>query len=119
MDIKSIGGIRIVKVDLRFDSHSAKDIEQALTVLIDEDVQTIICDFSETDYISSAGLRVLLLVAKKMKKLGNNLALCSLKPFVKEVFDIAGFTTLFQIYESEAEALKAFDPEEQALRSFE
>lgn len=68
----------------------------------------IILDLNSLDYISSAGLRVMLNVAKAIQSQGGMLALLSLTDQVKEVFDISGFSTIFNIYNSLSEAKSAF-----------
>ena len=107
MDIKDIDNINVVKIVSRFDAYTAKEVEAALNELIDEGCRTILCDFSETEYISSAGLRVLLATGKRLKKTDGKIALCSLQANVREVFDTAGFSALFDIYSTEKEALEA------------
>ncbi|MCX6349177.1 MAG: STAS domain-containing protein [Candidatus Aureabacteria bacterium] len=89
----------------RFDAYSARDVETALKGLIDGGAQKIVCDFSGTEYISSAGLRVLLSAAKILRKSGGKIVLAGMKPYVREVFETAGFTQLFPIFESEEKAL--------------
>ena len=107
MNIKDVGNIKVVRIVSRFDAYTAKEVEAALNELIDEGCRTILCDFSETEYISSAGLRVLLAAGKRLKKNGGMIALCSLQANVREVFDTAGFSALFDIYQTEKEALEA------------
>lgn len=60
------------------------------------------------DYISSAGLRVLLMAAKKTAKLKGKVVLAALCANVKEVFDIAGFTSIFTITDTQEEAIRVF-----------
>lgn len=67
-----------------------------------------ILDFNRLDYISSAGLKVLLMAAKKTSGIGGKLALSSLKEHVKEVFDIAGFTAIFPICSTREDATRLF-----------
>ena len=105
MQTKKEDGILIVIMVPRFDAYSAKEVEADLNEAIDNGADKILCDFSETEYISSAGLRVLLATAKKLKKVGGSICLSALKPYVSEVFETAGFTPLFNIYDSEKEAL--------------
>ncbi|MDP8214513.1 MAG: STAS domain-containing protein [Candidatus Euphemobacter frigidus] len=105
METKKSDGILVVKMVPRFDAYSAKEVEADLNESIENGTDKILCDFSETEYISSAGLRVLLATAKKLKKSGGEIVLSSLKPYVNEVFETAGFTPLFNIYASEKEAL--------------
>ena len=63
-------------------------------------------NFENLEYISSAGLRVVLVIAKKLKPVNGQMLISNLKGVVKEVFEISGFTSLLQIYETEEEALK-------------
>jgi len=58
------------------------------------------------DFISSSGLRVLLTAGKQLKSVNGKMVLCSLKDHVKEVFDVAGFTMLFNMFSSQEEAIK-------------
>jgi len=104
VEIRVKEDIGVAEIVPRFDAYSAKDVESALNATIDGGTTKIICDFSKTDYISSAGLRVLLATAKKLQRLGGAIVLCALRPPVREVFETAGFTQLFQILDSEADA---------------
>ncbi len=106
METKKCDGILVVSMVPRFDAYSAKEVEADLNQTIKSGTEKILCDFSNTEYISSAGLRVLLATAKALKKIKGNISLCSLKPYVKEVFETAGFTPLFNIYAGEKEALE-------------
>ncbi|WP_094606485.1 hypothetical protein SPSIL_046220 [Sporomusa silvacetica DSM 10669] len=106
MDIKSAGDVKIPVIIPRVDAHTAKEVEAKLNELLSEGNKMMVCDFSQNDYISSAGLRVFLQMLKIMQKSGGKIALCSLKPQVKEVFDMAGFSQLFRIFDTEEEAVK-------------
>jgi anti-sigma B factor antagonist len=99
------GSIPVIELPPRVDSDTSVDLENALKELVASDHNAIICDFSHTGYISSAGLRVLLGIERILKKRDGRLAVCSLPQFVQEVFDISGFSRIFLIYESEAAAL--------------
>jgi len=106
MDVKSVGDVKIPVIIPRVDAHTAKEVEANLNDLVNGGNKRIVCDFSQNDYISSAGLRVFLQMLKIMQKSGGKIALCSLKPQVKEVFDMAGFSQLFRIFDTEEEAIK-------------
>ena len=105
METKRIDGVLVVYMVPRFDAYSAKEVEADLNEAIKNGAEKILCDFSNTEYISSAGLRVLLATAKKLMKTGGKICLSSLKSYVSEVFETAGFTPLFNIYKSEKDAL--------------
>jgi anti-sigma B factor antagonist len=98
------GGILVMAVKGRLDAHTSKEFETRLIAPIDQGAKQIIVDFAEMDYISSAGLRVLLLAARKLSDGDGKIALCGLKPAIKTVFDIAGFSNIFPIYASLPEA---------------
>lgn len=105
MEISQNGEITHVFVDLRFDTLTSKDIEVKLMELVDKGSKKILCDFSKTEYISSAGLRVMLSVAKKLQKNGGKMVLACMKPFVYDVFKIAGFIQIFEIHETKEQAV--------------
>lgn len=91
----------------RLDAKTSEAFEQQLIAAIASGSRKILLDFSSLDYISSAGLRVLLLAAKKLQESGGKIALCALRPSLKTVFDIAGFSTIFPIHAAREEALAA------------
>ncbi len=79
-----------------------------MTQLIDQGATKLVVNFEKLDYISSAGLRVLLATAKQLKGNSGELRVCSLNEVVQEVFDISGFTTILTVTKTEPEALKGF-----------
>jgi anti-anti-sigma factor len=88
------------------DSATSPEAQKALDGVL-ASARKVVLDFSGLDYISSAGLRVLLGVAKKLKGSGGTLRMFGLNQSVKEVFEISGFATILSVYPSEAEALAA------------
>jgi anti-sigma B factor antagonist len=102
------GAITIFELDGRLDSVTSGQLEKSLLAGMQAGVKYIIIYFSKVDYISSAGLRVLLMAAKKSKTAGGEVVLAALINNVKEVFDIAGFTAIFQIFAAQDEALASF-----------
>ena len=67
----------------------------------------MVLDLARLDYISSAGLRVVLLLAKKLKQAGGALALCDIQPSVREVFEISGFLAILTVCDTRAQAVAA------------
>lgn len=92
----------------RLDSTSLGQIENRLPDLIESGERNILLDFSGLDYINSAGLRVLILAGKQLKRTGGKIVLCSMQDYIKEVFDISGFSNYFSIIPSQQKALEAF-----------
>ena len=82
----------------RLDATNAPAIEQQLLRLIQTDKPALlVCNFAATDYISSAGLRVVIKANQKQAAAGRKLILCGLQEYVREVFDMAGLGTLLDI----------------------
>ena len=103
-----IDDVPIVTVSGRIDGTTSKDLETILNELIDQNLSEIVLDLEGVVYISSVGLRVLLSALKKVRPKKGDVKLVSLQPFVREVFEITGFTKLFTIYLSQGEALGCF-----------
>jgi anti-sigma B factor antagonist len=105
LDISSHNGIIIITLVSRFDGDSAPAVEEELKKIVEQSPERILFDFSKTEYIASAGIRVLLSITRSILKKGGIVALSSLSPQVERVFEIAGFTKIFSIYGSREEAL--------------
>lgn len=97
--------INVVKIQGRLDASTAGQLEEALSEFNEEERARVLVDCEGLDYISSAGLRVLLASAKELKKQSGKISLSALNPNVKQVFEISGFTSIFPIYDSTDEAL--------------
>jgi anti-sigma B factor antagonist len=109
MDLTSvkIGAATVLDALGRIDGVTAKALEEKLLGLIKEGPHALIIDFARVDYISSAGLRVLLVAAKQSKAAHCKFALCSLKAQVRDVFDISGFGTIIALHPDRDRALAA------------
>jgi anti-anti-sigma factor len=105
---KNVGEVNVFAIAGKLDTHSSPEAQDRLTALIDGGATKIVVDFSECDYISSVGFRVLLVTAKQLQRDGGTLRLCGITGNVKEVFDISGFGVVFEIFENEAAALVDF-----------
>jgi anti-sigma B factor antagonist len=109
LQIKTQENVTLITMVPRFDAYTANEVEATLKDLIARGNKEIICDFSQTEYVASAGLRVLLSSAKSLQSLGGQILLISMKPYVFEVFEISGFTQIFKILGSEKEALQSIN----------
>ena len=98
--------IHIVWIAGSLDSTTSPEAQKSLTAML-AGAKKVALDFTELDYISSAGLRVLLGAAKQLRASGGKLGMFGLNQSVREVFEISGFATILSIYKSEAEALGA------------
>lgn len=95
----------VVTITGRLDAVTAPEYEMRLNDLIAGEKTGFVVDFEGLDYISSAGLRVLLATAKKLKVKGGQVRFANVKGTVKEVFDISGFGSIFQMDDSVAVSL--------------
>jgi len=102
------GVVTVVGVDGNLDTNTAPEAQRHLDGLQDGGVQKILVDFTDVDYVSSAGLRVLLATAKRISASGGSLRICGLNETVNEVFEISGFSMILNVFGSEAEALEGF-----------
>ena len=103
-------GFLIFKLKGRLDSKTSPDFEKKIFEAIESGSNSIIVDFEDLDYISSAGLRVVLKATKNLKRSEGRFVLCSMKDYVKEdyvkeVFEISGFDTFLPIVPTLDEAL--------------
>jgi stage II sporulation protein AA (anti-sigma F factor antagonist) len=104
-----INSVTVVHVNGRMDAITSGALETKVAGLLDGGSKAIALDLSQLGYISSAGLRVLLTVAKKMKASTAKLALFGLTAEVKQVFDISGFTAILPIFTTQEDAAKAVE----------
>jgi anti-anti-sigma factor len=81
----------------RLDGANAATHEQALLALVSDGLQNLTVDLSELEYISSAGLRVLLVAAKAARSKGGGVVLKSPRPAILEVLKISGFDKILQV----------------------
>ena len=92
----------------RLDSASSGDFEKSMQILFNQPGNKALIDFSTLDYISSAGLRVVLMLAKRAKQTQGHLILCGLQPHVKEVFEISGFLKILLVVDNMEAACAEF-----------
>jgi len=97
----------IFKLNGRLDSNTAMGFEQKLFECIENGTQRLILDFQDLDYISSAGLRVILKATKNLKSAEGKLVLCAMQDYVKEVFEISGFDSFLPIEATLDDAVKS------------
>jgi anti-anti-sigma factor len=97
----------IVSVKGRMDAVTSTEFEKSLSTLIAAGENNFLLNLHQLEYISSAGLRSILTVAKLLKAKGGKILFAALQGPVKDVFNISGFGAIFKIFETEEEALKA------------
>lgn len=96
----------LISVKGRMDVISAPEFEKKMQDWIDQGESNFVIDFSELVFISSAGLRSILITAKKLEARNGKILLSAPKDAVKKVFEISGFKALIPIHESNEAALE-------------
>jgi len=91
------GDVDVVAPTGRIDTTTVAALDARLTPLLAGAKPRLVVDFSGVEYISSAGLRVLLVAARRVQVSGGRLALCGMGGPVSQVFQLAGFLPLFTI----------------------
>ena len=94
----------VVSVSGRVDSLVAMDFEKGLVGALQEAGGSLVLDCAELHYISSAGLRALLVAIKKANAAGGELFLCRVSPRIREVLDVSGFTRFTKLFDAVADA---------------
>jgi anti-anti-sigma factor len=95
----------VIKVSGRMDATTAPEFEQSCLEWIGQGESMLVVDLQGLEYMSSAGLRSILVVGKKLKSAGGSLSFSSLTPNVAHVFSISSFASMFPVHESLEEAL--------------
>lgn len=95
IDDSRLGKAAVVTVDGRLDAAGSTTFDAHCNKLVEKGDATLVLDFSGLEYLSSAGLRSILALAKKVKPLGGKVVICGLAGTAKEIFDISGFTSMF------------------------
>ena len=110
MDISSEvkDDITVVRLTGYLDTNTSTDAQDYLNNAIDDGASKVVVCFDQVDFVSSAGLRVLLATAKKLGGGGGALRVCGLNETVSEVFEISGFSTILNVFPSEIEAIAGF-----------
>ncbi|WP_319548460.1 STAS domain-containing protein [Desulfogranum marinum] len=107
MQITTSDNSGYITIDIigRLDSGTAEDAENWISSFSIQPEKTIIINFAELDYISSAGLRVIFNFSRNLKKSGNTFAICNAQDHVREIFEISGFDSFIPMFNTSEEFL--------------
>ena len=108
LEVRESEDVRVLVFEGNLDTNTSPEAESAINELIDNGSNKLLVNFENLNFISSAGLRVLLATAKKLRGTGGDLRICGLNPTVQEVFDISGFGSILNVSNTESEALSSF-----------
>ena len=110
MDIVSetTDNVTVVRLEGNLDTNTSTEAQDYLNKAIDDGATKVVVTFDKVDFVSSAGLRVLLVTAKRLSGTGGSLRVCGLNETVNEVFEISGFSTILSVCPAETDALSGF-----------
>ena len=94
---KEENGIVSIAIKGRLDADSSPEAEKVVKDAIKDQTTRVLFNLASLEYLSSAGLRVLLGAAKEMRRKDGKIVLCALNEFVKEIFEVSGFQSLIPI----------------------
>lgn len=106
---KNENGVTILAIQGRLDPAETQEMEKKVLEAVDSDDKRLLFDFSELEYINSSGLRVLVMAYQRMKQNNGNVAICNIRDYILEIFEISGYDKIFSIFPSKEEALKSFE----------
>jgi anti-sigma B factor antagonist len=106
--VKSQGEISVVYLKGFLDAHTASNLENTFSGLIDNNQYKIVVNFKDLSYISSAGLGVFMAFIEKVRENNGDIKLTTMSDKVFNIFDLLGFPLLYEIFNTEDEAVKKF-----------
>lgn len=105
---RSNGPVKVLDLNGELDAHTAAELEAAIQKCSDDAHYQIVINGKNLQYISSAGLGVFMAYIEDVREAGGDIKIAALQPKVFNVFDLLGFPMLFDILESEDEAVGKF-----------
>ncbi len=108
LETRYSGGTAVAVLEGRVDSANAKDFDEQLAGIIDRGASNLVVNCGGLNYISSAGLRVLLIAIRKTNEAGGGLALCAVPEHILEVLEVSGFVRLTKVFDTEEDAVAGF-----------
>ncbi len=104
-----VNSVTVIAVVGEVNAATAPELDRLIREQQAQGRYRLVIDLSRADYVSSAGMRVLLVGGKTCRRQGGDLRLAGLPAPVREVLDMAGFTSLFEIREDVAAAVASFE----------
>jgi anti-sigma B factor antagonist len=106
--VKSANNCNTFLLKGRLDLTSSSELKEKVKEYLDQGKLNIILNLAHVDFINSSGLGTLVSTLKEVRKARGRIALCSLAPYVQEIFEITQLSHIFDIYPGEDEAQSAF-----------
>jgi len=109
---KSIEDINIIELKGYLDAHTAPKLEDAISNLVNTNQYKIIVNFSDLDYISSAGLGVFMAFIETVRNKGGDIKFSAMNEKIYKIFDLIGFPRIYEFYSTDEEAIQKFKSSE-------
>ncbi|HEV8051800.1 MAG TPA: STAS domain-containing protein [Parachlamydiaceae bacterium] len=107
-DFEKKGNVLILRIKGRLDAVSSPLVEKKVFEAIHEGQSNLLLDMSRVGYLSSAGMRMLLSITKKLRTMSGKLAVCNVTTSVVDILKMSGFDHALHLFKTEEEALKHF-----------
>ena len=104
---KRVGNAIVIYVDGDLTTTSSPQVEAEISEILEGTDTNVVINVEKVNFISSTGLRIILVLGKRLNKGGLKLIMCSMNATIKSVFKISGFSKLFPEFETEEEALES------------
>jgi len=105
IQVRDVDGVAVLRPEGFINAHTVRQFEGALEKLVAEGRYTILLDCKALNYISSAGLGAIMGLIETVREHGGDILLCNLQDNVYAIFDTLGFTQLYRVFSTDAEAL--------------
>ena len=107
IQVRDVDGVAVMGLEGFINAHTVRQFEGALEQLVAAGRFTILLDCKALNYISSAGLGAIMGLIETVREHGGDILLCHLQDNVYAIFDTLGFTQLYRVFTSQADALQA------------
>jgi anti-sigma B factor antagonist len=104
---KSVDKTTVIYVDGDLTTNSSPGAEAEINEILEGTATNVVINFEKVNFVASTGLRIILVLGKRLKGEDLKLIMCSMNDTTKSVFKISGFSNLFPIFETEEEALES------------
>jgi len=109
LNTKKVDNVMVVYLSGRLDVHLSAEIEKEINSLIQNEPSAhLLMNLSDVEYMSSSGLRIFVSTMRILKEQKRHLKLCNMNSAVKKIFEVVELMDMFDIYDTEEEALKSF-----------
>lgn len=112
LNLKSFDDVNIIELKGYLDAHTAPVLEKTISDLIGDNKYKIVVNFSELDYISSAGLGVFMSFIENVRNNGGDIKFSAMSDKIYNIFDLIGFPLIYEFYKSDEQAIEKFKSSE-------